>query len=106
MCIGEPMKILEIRGENGWCVGRNGNMEVDLRLVPDVAAGGHVLVFLGAARRELSEEEAADIRDALGALEAVASGTSLEGFFADLDAREPSLPSHLEAARRQGLETA
>lgn len=106
MCIGEPMKVLEVRGDNGWCVGRNGNMEVDLRLVPDVAAGDQVLVFLGAARRSLSEVEAMEIRDALGAMEAIAAGASLEGFFADLVAREPSLPPHLETARRQGLETA
>lgn len=106
MCIGEPMKILELRGENGWCQGRDGALEVDLRLVPDIAVGDHVLVFLGAARRSLSEAEAAEMRDALGALAAIAAGQSLDGFFADLEARAPSLPPHLEAARRQGLETA
>ncbi|MBP7339112.1 MULTISPECIES: HypC/HybG/HupF family hydrogenase formation chaperone [unclassified Niveispirillum] len=106
MCIGEPMEILEVRGENGWCAGRDGRLEVDLRLVPDAAVGDHVLVFLGAARRLVPEAEAAEMRDALAALEAVAAGRSLDGFFADLADREPSLPPHLEAARRQGLETA
>ena len=106
MCIGEPMRVLEVRGDNGRCLGRNGTMEVDLRLVPDAVAGDQVLVFLGAARRPLSDDEAADIRDALGALEAVAAGASLNGFFADLEGREPSLPPHLETARRKGLETA
>lgn len=106
MCIGEPMEILEVRGENGWCAGRNGALEVDLRLVPDAVAGDHVLVFLGAARRLVPADEAAEMRDALAALEAVAAGRPLDGFFADLADREPKLPPHLEAARRQGLETA
>ncbi|WP_095205083.1 HypC/HybG/HupF family hydrogenase formation chaperone [Mesorhizobium carmichaelinearum] len=106
MCIGEPMEIVSVHGESACCKARNGRTNVDMRLVAAARVGDHVLVFLGAARRILPLDEAADIRDALEALEAVAAGVPLEGFFADLMAREPSLPSHLEAARRKGLKTA
>lgn len=103
MCIGEPMRILKVEGESGLCEGVKGETTVDLRLVPDAGVGDHILVFLGAARRQITPQEAGDMRDALEALQAAASGASLDAFFSDLATREPALPAHMEAARRKGL---
>ncbi|WP_042694321.1 HypC/HybG/HupF family hydrogenase formation chaperone [Azospirillum sp. B506] len=76
---------------------------IDLSLVPDAGPGDWVLGFLGAARRLLEPEEAAQILDALAAMAAALDGERLDGAFADLTDREPTLPPHLEAARAAGL---
>jgi hydrogenase expression/formation protein HypC len=76
--------------------------EVDIRLTPDVGPGDWLLVFLGAARRTITPDEAAAIADALAALDAAGQGETLDPFFADLTAREPQLPEHMETARRKG----
>ncbi len=67
-------------------------------LVGDQPVGTHVLVFLGAAREVLDPLRAAQIADALEAMERVMAGDSnIDHLFADLIAREPQLPEHLRA---------
>lgn len=105
MCIGQPMQVLSKDGDHAVCASANSNARVDIRLVPDAAEGDWLLVFLGAARRVMSEAEALAVADALSALEAAAHGDALDGYFADLSAG-PRLPEHMETARRAGAKTA
>ncbi|MDD3447243.1 MAG: HypC/HybG/HupF family hydrogenase formation chaperone [Zavarzinia sp.] len=104
MCIATPMRLDAVQGIRGLAAGA----AVDLTLVPDAAAGDWVLVFLGAARRRLDEEEAGRILAALEGLAAAMRGEAadLDQLFADLADREPTLPPHLEAARAAGLKDA
>lgn len=100
MCIGIPLRVTAVDG----IVGRvEDGSAVDLSLVPEAGPGDWVLGFLGAARRLLEPEEAAQILDALAAMAAALDGEALDGAFADLTGREPTLPPHLEAARAAGL---
>lgn len=104
MCIATPMRLDAVQGIHGLAAGA----AVDLTLVPDAAAGDWVLVFLGAARRRLDAVEAGQILAALEGLAAAMRGEAadLDHLFADLAAREPTLPPHLEAARAAGLKDA
>ncbi len=100
MCIGIPLRLSAIDG----IVGRaEDGAAIDLSLVPEAGPGDWVLGFLGAARRLLEPEEAAQILDALAAMAAALDGEALDSAFADLTGREPTLPPHLEAARAAGL---
>lgn len=100
MCIGIPLRLTRVDG----VVGRaEDGATVDLSLVPEANVGDWVLGFLGAARRLLEPDEAAQILDALAAMAAAMDGETLDGAFADLTGREPTLPPHLEAARAAGL---
>ncbi|ALG72768.1 hydrogenase [Azospirillum thiophilum] len=100
MCIGIPLRLTAVDGS----VGRTEDgSAIDLSLVSDARPGDWVLGFLGAARRQLEPEEAAQIRDALAAMVAALDGERLDTAFADLAGREPTLPPHLEAARAAGL---
>jgi hydrogenase expression/formation protein HypC len=65
-----------------------------------------LLTFLGAAREVISEGEAQKISAALGGLRALMEGGDLGDAFADLEAREPQLPPHLQAALDNGQNTA
>ncbi|KAA0576607.1 HypC/HybG/HupF family hydrogenase formation chaperone [Azospirillum sp. B21] len=100
MCIGIPLRLTAVDG----IVGRaEDGSAIDLSLVPEACSGDWVLGFLGAARRLLAPEEAAQILDALAAMAAALDGEALDSAFADLTSREPTLPPHLEAARAAGL---
>jgi len=89
MCLGIPMRVLAA-GERGFlCEGRGAREELDLALVGEQRPGTWVLAARGCAVRVLSAEEAQRIDSALEALEAVLAGeTNVDGFFADLIARE------------------
>ncbi|CAO3432626.1 HypC/HybG/HupF family hydrogenase formation chaperone [Azospirillum endophyticum] len=100
MCIGIPLRLIGVDGVLGRA--EDGTV-IDLSLVPEAGPGDWVLGFLGAARRLLPPEEAAQILDALSAMAAALDGERLEGAFADLTGREPTLPPHLEAALAAGL---
>ena len=78
------MRILASDGMMATCEGRGLRADVNMLLVEDPPPGSWVLVHLGSAVRELDEDEAAQINDALDALDAALRGESLEGFFADL----------------------
>lgn len=102
MCIGVPMRVIRANDLSAIC-DRDGTQEdVDTSLIGKVQAGEWLLVFLKVARKRLDDTEAALVAEALRALEAAMSGGDVAGFFSDLETREPSLPPHLERARRSG----
>lgn len=102
MCIGVPMKVVLAKDVSAIC-DRNGlQEEIDTSLVGRVQAGDWLLVFLGVARKQLDAAEAALVAEALRCLEAAMAGEDVAGFFSDLEAREPTLPPHLERARKSG----
>lgn len=98
MCIGIPMQVLEGAEGRALCADGLETRWVDTLLVDPPQPGDWLLVFLDAAREHLDAERAAQIRDALRALEAAMAGdlASVDQLFADLD-REPQLPPHLQA---------
>lgn len=108
MCIGIPMQVIRSEGHRALC--RHGKDRhskdlseeqswVDMSLVGEQPADSWVLVFLEAAREPLTPERAAQMLDALTAMQAVMAGDSadLDTLFADLVDREPQLPAHLQA---------
>jgi hydrogenase expression/formation protein HypC len=95
MCLGIPVQVIECGEHFARCVGRNGEVRVDLSLVGQQLPGTWLLTFLEAAREVIDAERAASINAALNALAAAHSGaTDFSAFFADLD-REPQLPDFL-----------
>jgi hydrogenase expression/formation protein HypC len=102
MCVGVPMQILSVDGIAAMA--RDGVEEVmiDLSLTGAVEPGQWVLTFLGAAREVISADEAAKISDALDGLRSLMQGGDLGDAFADLEARSPQLPPHLQAAMTAG----
>lgn len=106
MCLGIPMRVVSVEGLAARCVAGGRDETVDLALTGPVEPGTWLLVFLGAAREVLDEATADQITRALAGLEAVMAGGSPGDAFADLEAREPTLPPHLEAARAAGRRTA
>ncbi len=105
MCLGVPMQLRAIDGIVGRADDRGAEALVDLSLVPDALPGDWVLVFLGAARSRLEAGEAAKISAALAGLASLMAGGGLGDAFADLEARTPALPPHLQAALDAGLAT-
>lgn len=101
MCIGVPLQVqvLEDSAEFALCGDGDAHERLDMRLIGAQPVGAWVLSFNGAARRVLDAEEAAQIRDALQALQAAMQGdlASVDALFADLIDREPQLPAHLAA---------
>ena len=99
-----PMQVLRMEGAFAVCTGRDGSeTRVDTLLTGPLEAGQWILTFLGAAREVVSAEAAAQVGNALTALEAVLAGESvdLDACFADLANREPQLPPHMRP-RTQG----
>lgn len=85
MCVGIPMQVLSCDFGFARCQAEDGEHEIDMRLVGDVAPGTWVLVFLGAAREILDPQTAQQISDALAALQSVMRGdTNVDHFFEDL----------------------
>ncbi|OQX52350.1 MAG: hypothetical protein B5M53_08790 [Candidatus Cloacimonas sp. 4484_209] len=58
MCLGIPVKVVEIKGKQG--IGDIGGVrrEVDLRFLEDVKVGDYVILHAGFAIQKLNEEEA------------------------------------------------
>ncbi len=105
MCIAIPMQIVERREGRAICETTGRVEDVDMALVGDLPIGAWVLVFLGAAREQVSEERARQITDALGALTIALDGgdrQQIDVLFPDLVDREPELPEFL----RQQAQTA
>ena len=103
MCVGIPMRLARVEGIVGQVLDGAGAVVIDLSLVPDARAGDWVLTFLGTAHAILPEDEARKISAALGALTSLMNGGGIGDAFADLEARTPELPAHLQAARDAGL---
>ncbi|PKU23372.1 HypC/HybG/HupF family hydrogenase formation chaperone [Telmatospirillum siberiense] len=99
MCIGIPMQV-EVPGDmQALCRPRGGQaVEIDMRLLDPVPAGGWVLTHRGLAREALDAEDARLIADALDAALLAAEGDNVDHLFADLLGREPELPAHLRKA--------
>jgi len=106
MCVGIPVQLIAVEGIRGEVIedGRPGL--VDLSLTPEAQPGDWVLAFLGAARGVITAEEAAQISAALGGLRNLMQGGDLGDAFADLEARSPQLPPHLQAALDAGKTSA
>jgi hydrogenase expression/formation protein HypC len=94
--MGVPMKVTETQGLAATCVTGERVETVDLSLTGPLEPGTWVLVFLGSARDVLDEETADQITRALEGLRSVMNGGDLGDAFADLEAREPQLPPHLQ----------
>lgn len=106
MCVGIPMRVVAACGLEALCEAADGRREtLDLALVGPLAPGAYVLAFLGAAREVLDPERARLIDKALAGIAAAFSGEGLGDAFADLEDRAPTLPPHLEEARRRGAAT-
>ncbi len=105
MCVGVPMRILSVDGIAAEAEGDEGRALIDLSLTGALAPGTWVLTHLGCAREVISADEAAVINDALDGLRAVMEGRDIGEAFADLDARAPQLPPHLQAAYAAGKTT-
>jgi hydrogenase expression/formation protein HypC len=106
MCIGTPVRIVEVTGIAGLAEDGGDLVRVDLSLTGPVAPGTWVLNFLGAAREVLDADEALRIRAALAGLRNVMRGDPLGDAFADLEHTGPRLPPHLQAALDAGRTTA
>jgi hydrogenase expression/formation protein HypC len=107
MCLGIPRRVLSTDGLVAQCEAADGERAtVDLSLVGAQEPGTWILDYLGAAREVLDPDTADQISRALAGLRSIMAGGALGDAFADLEAREPSLPPHLEAARKAGAKTA
>ena len=105
MCVGIPMQLTAIDGIAGHAIDKGTPQLLDLSLLPDARVGDWVLGFLGTAREILPEAEALLILKALDGLSHIMAGGDGGDAFADLDARTPQLPPHLQAALDAGLAT-
>lgn len=106
MCLGVPMQITSVEGIAAHATDGRETALIDLSLTGPVEPGTWVLTFLGAAREVISADEAAKISAALDGLRALMQGGDLGDAFADLEARGPQLPPHLQAALDAGDTTA
>ncbi len=96
-----------MEGTTALCEGRNGVERLDTLLTGPLQDGQWVLAFLGAAREVIDAGRAAQLADALGALESILHGhgsteSLIRAGFADLIGREPQLPEFLQPAPDQG----
>lgn len=102
MCVGLPMRLTHVDGIAGTASDGDRLETVDLSLTPEARPGDWILNFLGTAHAILPQDEALKIRAALRGLAALMQGGDLGDAFADLDARPPQLPPHLQAAQDAG----
>lgn len=103
MCLAIPLQVIRMEGTTALCQGRNGVERLDTMLTGPLEAGQWILGFLGAAREVIDAERAAQIEEALVALEAILQGGGknedlIHSAFADLIDREPQLPDFLRPA--------
>ena len=91
------MQVVEAGEFSALCEADGRHAQVDLMLVGRQEPGTWLLVFLGAAREVLAEDDAQKIRAAHAVLQDVLNGsaTSVEHHFSDLVARSPQLPDFL-----------
>lgn len=98
MCLGIPMRVIEVG--DGWavCEGRGERRHVGTLLLESHGLNDWVLVHLDHAMRVMDETEAQQIGDAIEALDAALRGHDFDHLFADLVGREPELPQALQNA--------
>jgi hydrogenase expression/formation protein HypC len=101
MCIGIPMRVLQVEGDYALCEGMGERRRVDTLLLGPQAVGAWLLVFLDSAREVLSPESAEKITAALQAVNLAMQGEGDIGhLFPDLADREPVLPDFLQPTSR------
>lgn len=90
------MKIIAHKGELALCEGLGVRRMIDMMLLGTQPVGTWVLVFLDSAREILTPLQAAQISDALQAVNLAMQGEGgVEHLFADLVDRTPVLPEFL-----------
>ena len=60
MCLGVPMRVMQIDGESALCEIDGVQRQASLMMVEDVAVGDFVLIHAGFAIEKLDEEDAAE----------------------------------------------
>lgn len=101
MCIGTPVQLLTSGGYSATALGTDGVRDLSLLLTGPLPAGAWVLAQGDLAIREITEDDADLIEQALAACLAAERGERWEDGFADLINREPELPAHLRATAAQ-----
>ena len=102
MCVGVPLQVVECDDQFAVCEAGGRRERLNIMLIGPQPAGTWVLSFQGSGIRVISEDEAQQTRTALAALDAARNGNDdLDVFFADLTAREPSLPPHLRSQLKE-----
>lgn len=96
MCVGIPMQVISSEDGMAECEGRGRRERLNAMLIGAVAPGTWILAYNGSAVREITADEAQQTNQALDALDAAQRGGDVDGFFADLVGREPTLPLHLK----------
>lgn len=115
MCLALPMQVIRMEGGPGstaaLCRGRDGVERIDTLLTGPLQAGQWILCFLGAAREVVDAERAAQVGEALAALQSILDGQGgadgmalIDSHFSDLVGREPQLPAFLRPAVSHGSE--
>jgi hydrogenase assembly chaperone HypC/HupF len=97
MCIGIPMKIVQVCDGLAECVSEAEDLReaIDLSLVGDQPVGTWVLAFMGAAREVIEDERVPLLVNARQAMMLALQGGDVSHCFADLIDREPQLPEFL-----------
>lgn len=97
MCIGIPMRVMQVEGDYALCEGLGEQRRVDTLLLGSQKIGTWLLVFLDSAREVLTPGDAEKITSALQAVNLAMQGESDVGhLFADLVDSEPQLPEFLQ----------
>ncbi|NIT36214.1 MAG: HypC/HybG/HupF family hydrogenase formation chaperone [candidate division Zixibacteria bacterium] len=68
MCLGVPMKIIEVEGTTATVEMAQVRQECDLSLAPEARVGDYVIVHAGFAIEVLDEEEAQETLELLDAM--------------------------------------
>jgi hydrogenase expression/formation protein HypC len=90
------VRVIECDEATALCDAGDRRERLNIMLIGPQPPGTWLLGYQGSAVRVLSEDEASQTRAALAALDAVRTGSGdLDVYFADLAAREPTLPPHL-----------
>ncbi len=98
MCLGLPMRVVELEGDFALVEGLGETRRVSLLLIGPQPVGTPLLIHTDNAVRVLDEAEVPLLERALGGLQAVLVGESPEAYFDDLIQRTPRLPAHLLGA--------
>lgn len=103
MCIGIPMRVVEVLPGRAVCEFRGERRLIDMSLTGEQPVGTWLITFLDSAREVITAEQAALVADALSALwlaiDGDADGADIDRLFPGLAGREPELPAHLRSAR-------
>ncbi len=60
MCLGIPMKVIEINGNKALCEQSETRVEAYIDMLEDIKIGDYVLIHAGFAIKKLSEDDASE----------------------------------------------